>query len=193
MVVKIGLLALQGDYDRHSLILAQLGMKSVLIRYPCQLNDVSGLIIPGGESTTISRLIDASDFRQPLLSFAQQHSILGTCAGLIMLGKLHQEDKSVRTLEIVGVTVTRNAYGPQSYSFVNNDLTVKFDDQLRTITATFIRAPQINTVKSDVEVLALHNNIPVAIRQGRHIGLTFHPELNGISLFHQLAFGNFLN
>ena len=89
--------------------------------------------------------------------------------------------------------MTRNAYGSQLYSFID-DITVFLDNQQRRdITATFIRAPQINTYGSNVEVLASYKNIPVAIRQGNHIGLTFHPELNDVILFHQLAFGNILN
>ena len=192
MVATIGLLALQGDYDKHSYILAKLGMQSVLIRYPQQLDEISGLIIPGGESTTISKLSDSSIFRLPLLLFAQKFPILGTCAGLIIISKLQQEDFRVKTLNILDITITRNAYGPQLYSFIDN-LTVILDNQQRlNIDATFIRAPQINTFGSNVEVLASYNNIPVAIRQGLHIGLTFHPELNNVILFHQLAFGNSL-
>ena len=192
MVAKIGLLALQGDYDKHSHILAQLGMQSVLIRYPQQLNEISGLIIPGGESTTISKLIDISNLRQPLLLFARKFPILGTCAGLIIISKLQQEDSRVKTLKILDITITRNAYGPQSYSLIDN-LTVIIDNKRSlNIDVTFIRAPQINTFESNVEVLASYNNMPVAIRQGHHIGLTFHPELNNVILFHQLAFGHAL-
>lgn len=190
--MKVGVLALQGNYDKHSQILDQLGIQSVLIRYPEQLDDVSGLIIPGGESTTMSKLIDATGFRQALISFAQQHPILGTCAGLIMMGTLQQQDERVKTLKLIDITVTRNAYGRQLDSFVD-DLTVSFDNQQQTIAATFIRAPQIDAVESNVEILASYNNKPVAVRQGHHIGITFHPELNDVSLFHQLAFGGALN
>ncbi|NQY26735.1 MAG: pyridoxal 5'-phosphate synthase glutaminase subunit PdxT [Piscirickettsiaceae bacterium] len=190
--MKIGLLALQGNYQKHSQILSQLGMQSVLIRYPQQLDHVSGLIIPGGESTTMSKLIDASEFRQAILAFAQRSPILGTCAGLIMMAKLQQDDSRINTLAIMNVTVTRNAFGRQLNSFVD-DLTVNLADHQQTIVASFIRAPQINTVGPDVEVLARYNNDPVAVRQGRHIGLTFHPELNDVTLFHQLAFGGNLN
>jgi 5'-phosphate synthase pdxT subunit len=188
MVVKVGVLALQGNYDKHRQILDRLGMQSILIRYPHQLDEVSGLIIPGGESTTMSKLIDATGFHQPLISFAQHYPILGTCAGLIMMGTLQQQDERVKTLNIIDITVTRNAYGRQLDSFVD-DLTVSFDRQQQTIAATFIRAPQINAIESNIEILASYNAQPVAVRQGRHIGLTFHPELNDVSLFHQLAFG----
>ena len=186
--MKIGLLALQGDYAKHGRILSQLGIQTELIRYPQQLEDVSGLIIPGGESTTMSKLIDVSKFRQPILSFAERSPILGTCAGLIMMARLLQDDTRINTLAIMDVTVTRNAYGRQMDSFVD-DLTVNLADHQKTITATFIRSPQINSIGPDVEILACYNNDPVAVRQGLHIGLTFHPELNDVTLFHELAFG----
>jgi len=187
--VKIGLLALQGDYEKHRQLLCQLDLEPVLLRYPEQLNDVSGLIIPGGESTTMSKLIDASGFRQPLLDFAQHSPILGTCAGLIILGKLLHDDSHINTLNIMDVSVTRNAYGRQLDSFVTN-LPVNFGKGQEMISATFIRAPRINTIGPNVEVLARYNHEPVAVRQGLHIGLTFHPELDGVTLFHQLAFAS---
>jgi len=185
--VKIGLLALQGDYEKHSQILSRLDLQTVLVRYPQQLNDVAGLVIPGGESTTMSKLINANGFCQPLVSFAQQFPILGTCAGLIMMGRLQQPDPRIETLDLIDVTVTRNAYGRQLASFVD-DLTVEVADHQQTVPGCFIRAPKINTIGSNVEVLARYNNDPVAVRQDRHIGLTFHPELNNVTLFHQLAF-----
>jgi len=190
--MPIGLLAMQGDYHKHSRILSLLGLQTVLLRYPQQLDDVSGLIFPGGESTTMSKLIDANDFRQPLLTFAQRAPILGTCAGLIMISRLLGNDPRINTLGIMDVTVTRNAYGRQLDSFVD-DLTVNLGGHQHTLAASFIRAPKINTVGADVEVLAYYNNEPVAVRQGHHIGLTFHPELNDVTLFHQLAFGGSVN
>lgn len=189
--MKIGLLALQGDYDKHNNILATLNMQAVLIKYPQQLEEISGLIIPGGESTTMTKLIDANGFRQPLLSFAQRAPILGTCAGLIMMASLQDADPRINPLGIIDATITRNAYGRQLDSFVD-ELTVNLEEQ-QTITATFIRAPQINTVGSDVEILASYNGEPVAIRQGKHIGLSFHPELDNVSVFHRLAFADNLS
>jgi 5'-phosphate synthase pdxT subunit len=185
--MKIGLLALQGDYEKHGQILSRLELQAVLVRYPQQLADVAGLIIPGGESTTISKLIDANGLRQPLVSFAQQFPVLGTCAGLIMMGRLQHVDPRIQTLDLIDVTVTRNAYGRQLASFID-DLTVDIVNHQQTIAACFIRAPRINATGPGVEVLARYNNEPVAVRQGRHIALTFHPELNDVTLFHQLAF-----
>lgn len=188
MVMPIGLLALQGDYQKHRHILSLLGLESVLVRYSTQLDDISGLIIPGGESTTMSKLIDAGHFRQSLLKFAQRAPILGTCAGLIMMSKLQLSDPHVHTLEIMDVTVSRNAYGRQLDSFTDA-LELSVAQQQQQVAARFIRAPRIHAVGTDVEVLANYNGEPVAVRQGQHIGLTFHPELDDITLFHQLAFG----
>ena len=186
MVVKIGLLGLQGDYAKHSKLLSQLDLQPVLVRYPQQLSDVQGLIIPGGESTTMTKLIKATGFRQPLLEFADEFPILGTCAGLIMMGN-QQGDIRVDNLSILDVQVERNAYGRQIESFTGN-LVVNYGNREEIIPATFIRAPQITATGSEVEVLAQYRHQPVAVRQGRHIGLTFHPELDDVTLFHQMAF-----
>lgn len=182
--MKIGVLALQGNYDKHRNILSLLGMQSELIRYPEQLDEISGLIIPGGESTTISKLINDTGFRQPLLSFSQQYPIMGTCAGLIIMANLHQDDLRIDTLGIIDASVTRNAYGRQCESFIDEIVVNE-----KHIMASFIRAPKINTVGANVEVLSEYENTPVAIRHGLHFGLTFHPELNDVTLFHKLAFG----
>jgi len=186
LVVKIGLLGLQGDYAKHSKVLSRLGLLSVLVRYPQQLSNVQGLIIPGGESTTMTKLIKATGIRQPLLEFADQFPILGTCAGLIMMGN-QQGDKRVDNLSILNVQVERNAYGRQIESFTDN-LVVNYGNREEIIPATFIRAPQITATGPEVEVLAQYRHQPVAVRQGRHIGLTFHPELDDVTLFHQMAF-----
>lgn len=190
--MKIGILALQGNYQKHCQILSQLNFEPILLRYPYQLEQVSGLIIPGGESTTISKLIHTAGFRQAIQSFAQQYPLLGTCAGLIMLSNLRQDDVGINPLGLINVNVTRNGYGRQLDSFINN-VTVTLNDKQQTIAATFIRAPIINDIGPDVEVLASYNNKAVAVRQGLHIGLTFHPELNDITLFHQLAFEEKIN
>ena len=185
--MKVGILALQGNYQQHSHVLSKLDIEAVLIRYPQQLDQVSGLIIPGGESTTMSKLIDTNNLRRPLLFFAQQYPILGTCAGLIMMGHLQQDDVRIKTLGLIDINVTRNAYGRQLDSFVDT-LTVDLKDRQEVIAASFIRAPKINKLGLGVEVLASYNNEAVAVRQGKHIGLTFHPEQGDVTLFHQLAF-----
>jgi 5'-phosphate synthase pdxT subunit len=185
--MKIGLLALQGNYQQHSNIISKLGLQPVLIRYPQQLEEVSGLIIPGGESTTMSKLIDTNGFRDELRSFSQHYPILGTCAGLIMMGRLAEADPQVSTLDVMDVTVRRNGYGRQLDSFMG-DLTVTLEDKQDTMVVPFIRAPRIEYVGADVEILASYNDEAVAIRQGHHIGLTFHPEHTDVTSFHQLAF-----
>ncbi|NQZ52621.1 MAG: pyridoxal 5'-phosphate synthase glutaminase subunit PdxT [Piscirickettsiaceae bacterium] len=185
--MKIGLLALQGNVEKHSQILLQLNFEPILVRYQEQLGQVSGLVIPGGESTTMSKLLDTTGLRQPIQTFAQQYPILGTCAGLIMLGNALHSDADINTFGLIDVNVTRNAYGRQLDSFVD-DVVVNLKDKQETIPATFIRAPIISDIGPDVELLASYNNNAVAVRQGRHIGLTFHPELDDVTLFHQLAF-----
>ena len=184
--MKIGLLALQGDYARHEDIIKQLGWETQLVRYPQQLDAVDGLVIPGGESTTMTKLIKTTGFRSPILDFASNAPILGTCAGLIMLGN-KQIDAQIDTLELIDVEVERNAYGRQVFSF-DEQIQVNVGDETQLITATFIRAPKITATGANVEILASHNGFPAAVRQGRHIGLTFHPELDDITLFHEFAF-----
>ncbi len=188
MVVKIGLLGLQGDYARHSRILSCLDLKPVLVRYQQQLEEVNGLIIPGGESTTMTKLIASTGLRQPLLDFARKMPVLGTCAGLILMSN-QKNNAKIDQLGLLDIRLERNAYGRQVDSF-SDSISVDFDNRSDVIAATFIRAPKIIEVGSNVEILARHNNQPVAIRQGRHIGLTFHPELDDITLFHQAAFYN---
>jgi 5'-phosphate synthase pdxT subunit len=185
--MKVGILALQGNYQQHSHILSKLDIEPVFIRYPQQLELVSGLIIPGGESTTMSKLIETNNFHRPLHFFSQQYPILGTCAGLIIMGHLQQDDLRIKTLGLIDVNVTRNAYGRQLDSFVDT-LTVDLKGRQDTVDATFVRAPKINSIGLEVEVLARYNNEAVAVRHGKHIGLTFHPEQSDVTLFHQLAF-----
>ena len=184
--MKIGLLGLQGDYAKHSRILLRLDLTPVLVRYQQQLKEVDGLIIPGGESTTMTKLITATGFRQPLLDFARKAPVLGTCAGLILMSN-QQNDERIDQLGILAVRVERNAYGRQVESF-SDSISVDFDDHTTVIPATFIRAPKIVDMGPNVEVLARYRKQPVAVRQGHHIGLTFHPELDDIPLFHQTAF-----
>ncbi len=184
--MKIGLLALQGDYARHEEIFRQLGWESQFVRYPNQLDKLDGLVIPGGETTTMTKLIKASGFRAPIMDFARHAPILGTCAGLIMLGN-KQTNTQIDTFELINVDVERNAYGRQVFSF-DEQIRVDIGDKTQLITATFIRAPRITSTGAEVEILASHNGFPVAVRQGRHFGLTFHPELDDITLFHEVAF-----
>ncbi|MFH1852018.1 MAG: pyridoxal 5'-phosphate synthase glutaminase subunit PdxT [Candidatus Neomarinimicrobiota bacterium] len=184
--MEIGILGLQGDFAKHRDLVERLGLNPRVVRYPAELDQIQGLVIPGGESTTMTKLFEAMGFHAPLREFAASYPILGTCAGLIMMGRAGV-DPRVKALDILDVSVARNAFGRQVHSFVDS-LEVVTGNGFEKIPATFIRAPQILAVGPTVTVLASFAGQPVAVRQGRHLGLTFHPELNDISLFHRMAF-----
>ena len=182
----VGILALQGDYSKHKDILDKLKISSCEIRYSNQFNEISGLIIPGGESTTMTDLIYRSGLHKNIYSFSRSKPILGTCAGLIMMSRLVNDDR-VKPLNILDIEVDRNAYGRQVNSF-RDELSVSIGGKFENISATFIRAPKINRMNKNIEFLTSYNNEPVAIKQGMHGGLAFHPELDGITLFHEYTF-----
>lgn len=186
--MKIGILALQGDYEKHSQVLIELGLDYTFIRYPEELKKLDGLIIPGGESTTLTNLMQKNSFHKTIQTFHEDKPILGTCAGMIMMSK-KVNHRLVNPLGIIDIEVDRNAYGRQVYSFVD-ELPVRLNGHTEKIRATFIRAPKITKMGKDVEILAEYNNEPCAIKQGKHIALSFHPELNGINIFHKAAFCN---
>tara|TARA_B100001750_G_C15460071_1_gene573746 strand:+ start:67 stop:651 length:585 start_codon:yes stop_codon:yes gene_type:complete len=184
--MMIGVLALQGDYAKHIQILEMLKIQAIEIRYPDELKLIDGLVIPGGESTTMTDLMCRSSFYKPIQIFAEKKPILGTCAGLIMMAKT-VTDSRIKPLGILNIKVDRNAYGRQIYSFTDQ-LTVSLNGKLEHVPATFIRAPKISSVDKFIEVLSEYNGEPVVIKQGHHLGMTFHPELNGITIFHNFIF-----
>ena len=148
----IGVLALQGNYWKHIEILDKLKISSCEVRYNNQLDEINGLIIPGGESTTMTDIMSRNNFYDKIQLFSQTKPILGTCAGLIMMAK-SVLDKRVRPLEILDIEVDRNAYGRQVHSFVNK-LPIKLEKDLETISVPFIRAPQITKVGKNVEIIS---------------------------------------
>jgi 5'-phosphate synthase pdxT subunit len=181
----VGILALQGAYAKHGEALDRLGVPWCLVRKPADLAGVDRLIIPGGESTTLTRLLRAEQWWDQLKAFAGAHPVMGTCAGLIMLSReLAEPDERVAPLGLLDVTVGRNAYGRQVDSFVA-PLAVAGLDGEAPFPGMFIRAPRIGELGPDVEVLARHGDEPVAVRQGRWLGLTFHPELTDDDRFHR--------
>ncbi len=182
----IGVLALQGNYSKHIEILDKLKISSCEVRYNNQLDEINGLIIPGGESTTMTDLMSRNNFYDKIQLFSQTKPILGTCAGLIMMAK-SVLDKRVKPLEILDIEVDRNAYGRQVHSFINK-LPIKLEKDLETISVPFIRAPQITKVGKNVEIISNYNKNPVAVKSGIHMGLSFHPELNNITIFHDFVF-----
>ena len=171
----VGILALQGGYQRHADSLNQCGVDWCLVRHAEALEHCAALILPGGESTTMSRLLRAADLLGPLRQFVQTHPVMGTCAGLIMMAR--SSDAHVDSLNILDLDVTRNAYGRQVQSFqcpIEIDLGV----ETNSYPAIFIRAPQIIQCDSSVVVLAQLNGTPVLVAHDWHLGMSFHPELS---------------
>jgi 5'-phosphate synthase pdxT subunit len=178
--LPVGLLSLQGDYAKHEAAFRALGCATRYVRRPAELEGLRGLVIPGGESTTMTRLIDRVGLRGPLRDFAAHHPVMGTCAGLIMLaGDLADEVAAhgVQPLGLLDCTVRRNGYGTQVDSFDALVAISGLPGADGTYPAVFIRAPRIVRTGPGVEVVGRHGDEPVAIRQGRLLGLTFHPEL----------------
>ena len=171
--MKIGVLALQGNFREHAAMLRRLGADPVEVRKPEQLEGLDGLVVPGGESTTFMRLMRLYGLEDAIRSFEQP--VLGTCAGLIVLDRDH--------LGLVDVEVARNAYGRQVSSF-EADLELQGDKT--PLRGVFIRAPRVEQAGADVEVLAELDGKPVLLRQGRFLVATFHPELTDDTRVHEL-------
>lgn len=191
--MKIGVLALQGDFAEHQTTLQNLGIETIQVRLPGDLDGLNGLIIPGGESTTIGKLAVAYMLMDPLREFAKEHAIWGTCAGAIFLSK--DAHRKQPLLEVMDIIVERNAFGRQVDSFeIDLDIPVlkTVDSEGRPYHAVFIRAPLIQEVHTPAEVLS---RLPesnhkgggriVAARQGRLLATSFHPELTDDDRFHR--------
>ncbi len=190
--MTIGLLALQGDYGAHQKVLHELGIFTKLVRLPADLEGLDGLILPGGESTTMGRLLDRYELRAPLTARLRDGlPAFGTCAGLILLAR-ELENTSTnfaqRSLGILDARVARNAYGTQVDSF-EADIEVPVLGE--SVHAVFIRAPQIREVGAAVEALAHHEGVPVLVRQGTIMAAAFHPEIAGESRLHKLWLDSF--
>ena len=181
--MKIGILAIQGDFAEHIVMLKRLGAETVEVRLSSHLEGLNGLIIPGGESTTIGKLSSDFGLLEPLREFCKNHAIWGTCAGAIFLSK--DVRRSQPLLGIMDITVERNAFGRQVDSF-EADLAIPELGDGGPYHAIFIRAPIIETVKGDAKVIStLPDGQIVAARQGKYLATSFHPELTRDSRFHQ--------
>ncbi|WPL43895.1 pyridoxal 5'-phosphate synthase glutaminase subunit PdxT [Priestia megaterium] len=173
-MVKVGVLGLQGAFREHAQALEAAGAEAIIIKKVEQLNEIDGLILPGGESTAMRRLIDKYDFMEPLRQFAQAGKpVFGTCAGLILLAG-QVVDREEPHLGVMDITVVRNSFGRQRDSF---EAALNIKDIGEDFIGVFIRAPHIVEVGENVEVLAMHNDRIVAARQGQFLGCSFHPEL----------------
>jgi 5'-phosphate synthase pdxT subunit len=170
--MKIGVLAVQGNFREHVAMLRELGADVREIRLPEQLDGLDGLVIPGGESTAITRLMRLYGLEDAIRSFAEP--VLGTCAGMILLDRAH--------LGLVDVDVERNGYGRQVASF---EADLALAGEAEPLRGVFIRAPRVTEAGPDVEVLASHDGSPVLLRQGRFLIASFHPELTGDTRVHE--------
>ena len=183
--MKVGVLALQGAFREHREILEALGVEAIEVRTPAELGALDALILPGGESTTMSKLLDSSGLRAPLAEVLSDGvPVLGTCAGMILLARdVVDGRRDQESFGVIDVAVRRNAYGRQRDSF-EADLVV---DGLTggTFPGVFIRAPRIEHAGVDVEVLARHDDVPVLVRQGAVVVASFHPELSGDLRLHE--------
>jgi 5'-phosphate synthase pdxT subunit len=188
MKKRVGVLALQGDFEAHARALARAGAEPVLVRTAEQLDTVDGLVIPGGESTTMLKLLNFMNLNEPLRKFAAEKPVFGTCAGAILLAK-EVQNPSQESFGVIDLTVERNAYGRQLDSRVAS-IRPNADFAKRTgegdVEAVFIRAPIIRRTGPGVKVLAQYEGDPVLVEQGRHLVATFHPELTQDSRVHQL-------
>jgi 5'-phosphate synthase pdxT subunit len=180
-VPRVGVLALQGDFARHAASLQALGVAAPRVVTPRDLEGLDALVLPGGESTTMLRLIESGGLRAPLQAFVRERPVLGTCAGVILLGR-EADLLPAPTLGALDIGVARNAYGRQIDSF---------EDEVEApvlgggFPGVFIRAPRIARVGPGVEVVARHGGEAVGVRAGRVVGLCFHPELTTDLRFHR--------
>jgi len=182
--MSIGVLALQGDFDLHRKALDRLGIESVEVRLPRQLDQIGGLIMPGGESTTLLKLLDEWEFVPALEKFhAASKPIMGTCAGLILLARDVESPKQP-SLGFIDITAVRNAYGRQKESF-ETEGEADLGEGPRPIKMVFIRAPRISRAGSAVTPLVRHKGETVMARQGTVLVAAFHPELTDDPTVHR--------
>ena len=181
--MRIGVLALQGDVREHIGTLSQLECEPVEVRKASDLSNLDGLILPGGESTTISKLLDIFDIRNPILEFIKSgKAVFGTCAGMITLAnEVLDSAAGQKSLGVMDISVRRNAFGSQLDSFEDQ---ISFDGA--KINVAFIRAPIVEKVGEGVQVLAsLQDGRVVAVRQDNLLATSFHPEITGETFVHQ--------
>ena len=181
--MKIGVLALQGDFDAHRRRLEELGAEVVLIKKPEQLDAIDGLVIPGGESGTFLKLLGENGFAK-LKEFVHAKPTFGTCAGAILLAA-EVENPQQSGLGALNIRISRNAYGRQIDSSIRQGRFISEKSGTSPIEMVFIRAPKIENVGEGVEVIATQGADPVAVRQGKTMAATFHPELSDDPRVHQ--------
>ncbi len=187
--MRIGVLALQGAFIEHINILRALGAEAVEVRLPADLDGLDGLIIPGGESTTIGKLATTYGLMEPLRQFAATKAVWGTCAGMIFMAERIRADigQDQPLLGFMDITVERNAFGRQVDSFITPlDISAFDDDQDEPFPAVFIRGPRLVEAHGNARIIArLADGTPVAAEEGQWLATSFHPELTGDTRFHE--------
>ena len=189
----VGVLALQGGFGMHKVILDKIGVQSILVKNEIDLLRTDALIIPGGESTTLSILIDRFKLRASILEYSKRKSIFGTCAGMIMLSTSKKLINKVKTLDIMNFSVMRNSWGTQVYSFEQKISLKKFN--IPSFNAIFIRAPKVKSIGAGIlnkESIDLKKNNSsnsdkevVILEDNRHMACSFHPEIDGDTRVHE--------
>ena len=185
--MKVGVLSLQGDFEAHGAVLEREGVTPVYVRDREQLEDIDGLIIPGGESTTMLKLMGYEDLLQPIAEFGRRKPMFGTCAGAILMAS-QVSNPAQESLRVMDISVERNAYGRQIDSRVveiEPDASFERRTAPGKLEAVFIRAPIIRAMGGETQVLARYNGDPVLVEQGNHLVATFHPELTSDPRVHR--------
>ena len=177
----IGVLALQGNFAMHQNMLAELDVTSIFVKYPHELEKCDGLIIPGGESSTMSKLIDSHGLRLPLVEYSKNNSIFGTCAGMILLSST-ESSKNFNPLNIMDFSVIRNGWGRQIFSFTK-EVYINFSSGIQ-FSATFIRAPKVTMISNSINVLSKLNEEIILLSDGLHLASSFHPEFGTDTQIH---------
>ena len=187
MVITIGVLELQGGYGLHHNLLKKIGISSKAVKIKADFSHIDGLIIPGGESTTLSLLIEKYKLKDLILEFAESNPILGTCAGLIIMSKKNYDDR-VDELGLLDIEIKRNAFGRQIMSN-REKIIINIDKEKNMeLISTFIRAPKIKSYGSGINIIGEHKGEPVAVFSRNCLGLCFHPEIDEIDIFHKMMF-----
>ncbi len=180
--MKIGVLAIQGDYDAHAKVLSRLGVEHSLVKTPKDMDGIAGLILPGGESTTHLKILKEEGLLPAIQKFSKDGgAFFGTCAGVILLAR-EVRSPAQESLGFLDVAVERNGYGRQLASHVHHGMSTLRDEPIEMV---FIRAPIIESVGSSVKILAQDEGRPVLVEQGRILAATFHPELTQETVVHQ--------
>ncbi len=183
----VGILALQGDFEMHRQMFSRLDVRTMLVRIPDDLNHVDRLVIPGGESSTMNLLMKRYNMMQPVIKFASDRPVWGTCAGLILLAA-KIDDPQIQPLGLIDISASRNAYGRQIESFVAEGI-LRLDGNERAYEMVFIRAPKILSASDSVETLGWYENEITMAKQGRVLVTAFHPELTDDLTIHEYYLG----